>query len=118
MFSQFSALVRRAATSHQVRFATKKAGGSSKNGRKSPGQRLGVKRFGGHIVNAGEILVRQNGTKFHAGDLVKRGRDDTLYAVAAGVVEFSKTGRRVGSRGDWKYRQFVNIRPVETTASG
>ena len=64
-----------------VRFATKKAGGSSKNGRKSPGQRLGVKRFGGMTVNAGEILVRQRGTKFHPGELVKRGRDDTLRAA-------------------------------------
>ncbi|KAK7230331.1 spectrin binding protein [Aureococcus anophagefferens] len=69
-----------------VRFATKKAGGSSKNGRKSPGQRLGVKRFGGHPVSAGEVLVRQRGTKFHPGDLVKRGRDDTLRASAGAAA--------------------------------
>jgi len=100
-----------------VRHATKKAGGSSKNGRKSPGQRLGVKRFGGHSVNAGEILVRQHGTKFHAGDLVGRGRDDTLFALAAGVVEFSETGRRVGTKGKWKYRSWVSIRPPTAAAA-
>mmetsp|Transcript_21678 Transcript_21678/g.74794 ORF Transcript_21678/g.74794 Transcript_21678/m.74794 type:complete len:119 (-) Transcript_21678:72-428(-) len=99
-----------------VRFATKKAGGSSKNGRKSPGQRLGVKRFGGHPVSAGEVLVRQRGTKFHPGDLVKRGRDDTLYALAAGTVEFTESGRRVGSKGVWKMRQYVHIRPAAASA--
>ena len=93
-----------------VRFATKKAGGSSKNGRKSPGQRLGVKRFGGQRVNAGEILVRQRGTRYVAGDQVGRGRDDTLYALAAGVVEFAKQGKRVGAAGKWIRRQHVSVR--------
>mmetsp|Transcript_20854 Transcript_20854/g.64166 ORF Transcript_20854/g.64166 Transcript_20854/m.64166 type:complete len:137 (+) Transcript_20854:457-867(+) len=102
-----------------VRFATKKAGGSSRNGRKSPGQRLGVKRFGGHPVNAGEILVRQRGTRFHPGDLVGCGRDHTLYALAAGVVEFSKKGWRVGAKGKWIRRQYVSIVPPggDTAAS-
>mmetsp|Transcript_24106 Transcript_24106/g.72333 ORF Transcript_24106/g.72333 Transcript_24106/m.72333 type:complete len:129 (+) Transcript_24106:188-574(+) len=120
----FSLLARRAApltraraapapaTQQQIRFATKKAGGSSKNGRKSPGQRLGVKRFGGHLVNAGEILVRQRGTRFHPGELVGCGRDHTLYALAAGHVVFTETGRRVGAKGKWKYRQAVSIEPL------
>ncbi|HEX5597587.1 MAG TPA: 50S ribosomal protein L27 [Micromonosporaceae bacterium] len=76
--------------------ATKKGASSSRNGRDSTAKRLGVKRFGGQVVNAGEILVRQRGTKFHAGDLVGRGRDDTLYALAAGAVQFgTKRGRKV-----------------------
>ena len=83
-----------------VRFATKKAGGSSKNGRKSPGQRLGVKRFGGHPVSAGEVLVRQRGTKFHPGDLVKRGRDDTLRAAASRARAAAGSGRAPRVRRD------------------
>jgi large subunit ribosomal protein L27 len=76
--------------------AHKKGASSSRNGRDSAAQRLGVKRFGGQVVNAGEILVRQRGTKFHPGDLVGRGGDDTLFALAAGAVEFStKRGRKV-----------------------
>ena len=76
--------------------ATKKAGGSSKNGRTSPGQRLGVKRFGGQAVNAGEIIVRQRGTHFHPGAGVGRGGDDTLFALVPGAVEFgTRRGRRV-----------------------
>ena len=76
--------------------AHKKAGGSSRNGRDSDGQRLGVKRFGGQQVSAGEILIRQRGTKFHPGDLVGRGGDDTLFALAAGAVQFGvKRGRKV-----------------------
>ena len=76
--------------------AHKKAGGSSRNGRDSPGQRLGVKRFGGQTVNAGEIIVRQRGTHFHPGSGVGRGGDDTLFALVAGDVEFGrKRGRRV-----------------------
>lgn len=70
--------------------AHKKAGGSSRNGRDSAGQRLGVKRFGGQKVLAGNILVRQRGTKFHAGDLVGMGRDHTLFALADGKVAFEK----------------------------
>jgi len=71
--------------------AHKKAGGSSRNGRDSAGQRLGVKRFGGQQVLAGNILVRQRGTKFHPGDLVGIGRDHTLFALADGEVSFRRT---------------------------
>ncbi|HLS49970.1 MAG TPA: 50S ribosomal protein L27 [Actinomycetaceae bacterium] len=78
--------------------ATKKGASSSRNGRDSNAQRLGVKRFGGQQVNAGEILVRQRGTKFHPGNNVARGRDDTLFALAAGSVEFgTKRGRQTVS---------------------
>ena len=76
--------------------ASKKGVSSSKNGRDSNAQRLGVKRFGGQTVNAGEILVRQRGTRFHPGDNVGRGKDDTLFALAAGTVDFgAKGGRKV-----------------------
>ena len=76
--------------------AHKKGLGSSKNGRDSNAQRLGVKRFGGQVVNAGEIIVRQRGTHFHPGNNVGRGKDDTLFATAAGSVEFgTHRGRRV-----------------------
>lgn len=68
--------------------AHKKGGGSSKNGRDSHSQRLGVKRFGGELVKAGEILVRQRGTVFHAGTNVGRGKDDTLFATISGNVVF------------------------------
>ncbi|HEY8452251.1 MAG: 50S ribosomal protein L27 [Micromonosporaceae bacterium] len=78
--------------------AHKKGASSSRNGRDSHSKRLGVKRFGGQFVNAGEILVRQRGTKFHPGDLVGRGRDDTLFALAAGRVVFAnRRGRRTVS---------------------
>ncbi|MDR2158373.1 MAG: 50S ribosomal protein L27 [Holosporaceae bacterium] len=70
--------------------ATKKAGGSSKNGRDSESKRLGVKRFGGQSVLAGNIIVRQRGTKIKAGQNVGIGRDHTLFATANGVVRFSK----------------------------
>lgn len=69
--------------------AHKKGGGSSKNGRDSASQRLGVKRSGGQIVKAGEIIVRQRGTKFHPGMNVGKGKDDTLFAKEAGTVVFS-----------------------------
>ncbi len=83
--------------------AHKKGASSSRNGRDSQAKRLGVKRYGGQLVNAGEILIRQRGTKFHPGELVGRGGDDTLYALTAGNVEFGiKRGRKV-----------VNIVPVE-----
>jgi large subunit ribosomal protein L27 len=76
--------------------ATKKGASSTKNGRDSNAQRLGVKRFGGQTVNAGEILVRQRGTRFHPGDNVGRGKDDTLFALSAGTVDFgAKGGRKV-----------------------
>jgi large subunit ribosomal protein L27 len=78
--------------------AHKKGASSSRNGRDSNAQRLGVKRFGGQIVQAGEVLVRQRGTHFHPGDNVGRGGDDTLFATASGTVEFGvKRGRRVVS---------------------
>jgi large subunit ribosomal protein L27 len=84
--------------------AHKKGASSSRNGRDSNAQRLGVKRFGGQLVNAGEILIRQRGTKFHPGELVGRGKDDTLFALAHGNVQFgTKLGRKV-----------VNIVPVES----
>ncbi|QCU78267.1 50S ribosomal protein L27 [Citricoccus sp. SGAir0253] len=76
--------------------AHKKAGSSSKNGRDSNPQFLGVKRYGGQSVNAGEILVRQRGTKFHPGANVGIGKDDTLFALSAGAVEFgNRRGRKV-----------------------
>ena len=82
--------------------AHKKGASSSRNGRDSNAQRLGVKRFGGQVVNAGEILVRQRGTKFHPGIGVGRGGDDTLFALVEGAVEFGYT------RG----RKVVNVVPV------
>jgi large subunit ribosomal protein L27 len=79
--------------------AHKKGASSSRNGRDSNAQRLGVKRFGGQVVNAGEILIRQRGTKFHPGEGVGRGGDDTLFALVEGRVRFGV------SRG----RKTVNI---------
>ena len=72
--------------------AHKKAGGSTRNGRDSNPKYLGVKHFGGESVVAGNILVRQRGTQFHAGDNVGVGRDHTLYALSEGKVEFKKRG--------------------------
>ena len=78
--------------------AHKKGASSTRNGRDSNAQRLGVKRFGGQLVNAGEIIVRQRGTHFHPGDNVGRGGDDTLFALVAGAVQFgTKRGRRAVS---------------------
>lgn len=83
--------------------AHKKGASSSRNGRDSNAQYLGVKRYGGQVVKAGEILVRQRGTKFHPGVNVGRGSDDTLFALAAGAVQFgTKRGRKT-----------VNIVPSE-----
>ena len=73
--------------------AHKKGGGSSVNGRNSPGQRLGVKRFAGQLVNAGTILIRQRGTKHKPGLNVRRGKDDTLFACVTGYVRFEDKGR-------------------------
>jgi len=73
--------------------AHKKAGGSSRNGRDSASQRRGVKRFGGQLVRAGNILVRQVGTKFHPGQNVGMGRDYTLFAKIDGVVQFERKGK-------------------------
>ena len=81
--------------------ATKKAGGSSRNGRDSAGRRLGVKKFGGEIVVSGNIIVRQRGTKFHPGDNVGIGKDHTLFAKSNGKVFFKKT----------RSRTFVSIIP-------
>ena len=75
--------------------AHKKSGGSAKNGRDSQSKRLGVKRYGGQTVTAGTIIVRQRGTRFAAGLNVKRGGDDTLFALSDGVVSFDKKGKRV-----------------------
>lgn len=76
--------------------AHKKGASSTRNGRDSNAQRLGVKRFGGQSVKAGEIILRQRGTHFHPGENVGRGGDDTLYALAAGAVQFGTArGRRV-----------------------
>ena len=75
--------------------AHKKGQGSSKNGRDSNAQRRGVKRFGGEQVTAGSIIVRQVGTKFHAGKNVGQGRDYTLFALVNGAVKFDQEGRRV-----------------------
>lgn len=86
--------------------AHKKAGGSTRNGRDSNPKYLGVKRFGGQMVLAGNILVRQRGTRFHAGKNVGIGRDHTLFALADGKVMFQKKGLN--------HRTFVNIEPQET----
>ena len=83
--------------------AHKKAGGSSKNGRDSHSKRLGVKLFGGEAVRAGNILVRQRGTRFHAGTNVGLGRDHTLFAKVDGHVRFEKKGP--------KQRQYVSVVP-------
>lgn len=75
--------------------ATKKAGGSSRNGRDSAGRRLGVKKFGGEFVAPGNIIVRQRGTKFHPGSNVGLGKDHTIFALCDGRVQFAtKSGRR------------------------
>ena len=87
--------------------AHKKAGGSSRNGRDSESKRLGVKRFGGQKVIAGNILVRQRGTKMNAGDNVGIGRDHTLFATADGVVSVRK---RTGGKVE------VNVRPAPAPA--
>lgn len=73
--------------------AHKKGVGSSRNGRDSESQRLGIKRFGGQLVKAGNILVRQRGTKFHPGDNVKKGSDDTLFSTVDGIVNFERKDR-------------------------
>lgn len=84
--------------------AHKKGVGSSKNGRDSAAQRLGVKRFGGQSVRAGNILVRQRGTKFHPGSNVGKGSDDTLFALIDGVVTFERKD---------KTRTKISVYPVQ-----
>lgn len=85
--------------------AHKKAGSSSRNGRDSNAQRLGVKRFGGQVVNAGEIIVRQRGTHFHPGENVGRGKDDTLFALCDGTLKFTRGQKRK-----------IHVIPAEQTA--
>ena len=85
--------------------AHKKAGGSSRNGRDSHGKRLGVKRYGGQVVNAGTIIVRQRGTNIHPGRHVGMGRDFTLYAKVDGTVEFDHAS---------KERKRANVLPAES----
>ena len=80
--------------------AHKKAGGSSRNGRDSPGQRLGVKKFGGEVIGAGNVIVRQRGTKFFAGEHVGMGKDHTRFAKCDGKVEF---------RQGFKRRTYVSV---------
>ena len=84
--------------------AHKKAAGSTRNGRDSQSKRLGVKRYGGEQVQAGNIIIRQRGTKVHPGVNVGRGKDDTLYAKANGQVKFEIKGP--------KNRQYVNVIPA------
>lgn len=84
--------------------AHKKAGGSTRNGRDSHSQRLGVKKFGGELVKAGNIIIRQRGTRYHPGLNVGIGKDDTLFAKIAGTVKFEVKGP--------KRRSFVSIVPV------
>ncbi|CAA6800437.1 MAG: LSU ribosomal protein L27p [uncultured Thiotrichaceae bacterium] len=88
--------------------AHKKAGGSTRNGRDSVSKRLGVKRYGGQFVLAGNIIIRQRGTKVHPGSNVGCGKDHTLFAKADGFVTFEKKGP--------KMRQFVSIKPAESAA--
>ena len=85
--------------------AHKKAGGSSRNGRDSQSKRLGVKRFGGELVSAGNILVRQRGTRFHPGNNVGLGKDHTLFATTDGHVVFQVKGP--------KGRKYVSIQPIQ-----
>ncbi len=87
--------------------AHKKGTGSTRNGRDSNAKRLGVKRYGGEIVTAGNILIRQRGTKFHPGNNVGRGGDDTLFALVDGIVTFERRGKN-GKK--------VSVYPAEVNA--
>lgn len=94
-----------------------KSQGSTTNGRDSAGQRLGVKRYGSQFVNAGEVIVRQNGTHFHPGFNVGRGSNDTLFARIAGVVKFEWMSK---TPGRWGGRQRISVYPqaaAKATAS-
>ncbi len=90
-------------------FAHKKGVGSSRNGRDSNAQRLGVKRFGGQQVSAGSIIVRQRGTKFHPGNNVGIGSDDTLYAKIDGFVTFERVGKSDKQVSIYPEQQKVNV---------
>lgn len=87
--------------------AHKKGVGSSRNGRDSESKRLGVKMYGGQKVKAGNILVRQRGTKFHPGFNVGKGRDDTLFAKISGIIKFERKG---------KTKQQISVYPLEQSA--
>ena len=91
-----------------------KSQGSTTNGRDSAGQRLGVKRYGSQIVNRGEVLVRQNGTKFHPGLNVGRGSNDTLFALISGIVRFEYMKK---TPGRWGGRKQVSVYPVQSSAA-
>jgi large subunit ribosomal protein L27 len=88
--------------------AHKKAGGSSRNGRDSAGQRLGVKKFGGEAARAGNIIVRQRGTQWHPGENVGMGRDHTLFALIDGRIDY---------RTKSKNRVFVSVLPIQEAAA-
>ncbi len=88
--------------------AHKKSGGSSRNGRDSQSKRLGVKKYGGERVLAGNILMRQRGTKFHAGRNVRRANDDTLFALVDGIVQFGRKDKK---------RKKVSVLPLEALAA-
>jgi large subunit ribosomal protein L27 len=88
--------------------AHKKAGGSSRNGRDSQGQRLGVKKFGGEVARAGNIIVRQRGTQWHPGENVGMGRDHTLFALIDGRIDY---------RTKAKNRVFVSVLPIQEAAA-
>jgi large subunit ribosomal protein L27 len=87
--------------------AHKKGTGSTRNGRDSNAKRLGVKKYGGEVVRAGNIIIRQRGTKVHPGENVGRGNDDTLYALSDGVVTFERKG---------KSRKKVSVYPIAAAA--
>ena len=87
--------------------AHKKAGGSSRNGRDSESKRLGIKVYGGELINAGSILVRQRGTEFHAGQNVGIGKDHTLFALVTGKVKYAAHGP--------KHKRTVSVESVEPT---
>lgn len=94
--------------------AHKKAGGSTRLGRDSNPQYLGVKVGDGQVVKTGMVLVRQRGTKIHPGKNVEKGKDDTLFAMAAGKVKFTRKNRR-SFDGSLKMKKFVNVVPAEAT---
>ncbi len=90
-------------------FATKKGGGSTRNGRDSASKRLGTKRHDGQVVKAGNIIIRQRGTRIHPGNNVMIGKDDTLFAVIDGAVKFERKG---------KNKKQVSVYPIEETMMG
>ena len=99
--------------------ATKKTGGSSRNGRDSAGRRHGLKRGNQQIVLAGNILVRQCGKKFRAGDNVKRGKDDTLYSTVTGVMEITRVSYQDRNLKNKKgIRRYISVQPVEVKEQG